>query len=865
MMRTHLSVLFLTLMLLAGGRPAAAQDTLCDPSFENCRDPLIQLIRAETVGIDVAFWFMEDARYTTELIRRWQAGVPVRVIVDARANSSYPLNRDRLAELSNAGIPMRQKNSGGILHWKAMIFAGQNRVELSGANYSGNAFVPVTPYLSYIDEVIYFTSQPSVVNSFKTKFDDMWTSGSPFADYANITGTPTRSYPTSALDPELNWPPAQSFSSRSVRTYDAETQQIDAIMYRITDRRHTDALINAMNRGVIFRLITEPEQYRDPARLWHSWNVDRLYMAGAQIRHRAHEGLTHQKSAVFYSQRMTFFGSSNWTSPSSSSQHEHNYFTTKTNFFDYFRAQFNRKWNNSTGNLETEPFVPLPPDRAVNQSPASGATGLSTSVSLTWYGGPWAHLYDVYLGTSASSLQPVATDLALGPSENSRDVQQYVLSNLQGGTTYYWRVVSKTMANRTADGPVWSFTTGGSAQPPPPNGVPGSGDIVVYAGQASRVVGDWSAVADSTAAGALRMTNPDRGAAKRTTASASPSDYFEVTFQATAGVGYRLWMRGRAQNDHYFNDSVFAQFSGSVTSAGAPTYRIGTTSAAEINLENCSGCGLAGWGWQDNAWGNNVWGPLIYFETTGTQTLRVQPREDGLSIDQILLSPQKFLNAAPGALKNDTTIYPATDGGSPPPPPPPADGEVLLYAWRSPAIVGNWVVEPDSSAAGGFLIRNPNLGAAKILTPRASPTDYFELTFSANANVPYHFWFRGRAQNNHYSNDSMYVQFSDSVDENGNPIYRIGTTSAADPNLEDCSGCGLAGWGWQDNGWGVGVMGPHIYFASSGTHTMRVQVREDGLSIDQIALSPSRFLTSSPGLLKNDTTIYAESNGDPLP
>jgi len=175
------------------------------------------------------------------------------------------------------------------------------------------------------------------------------------------------------------------------------------------------------------------------------------------------------------------------------------------------------------------------------------------------------------------------------------------------------------------------------------------------------------------------------------------------------------------------------------------------------------------------------------------------------------------------------------------------------------------VVEPDSSAAGGFLIRNPNLGAAKILTPRASPTDYFELTFSANANVPYHFWFRGRAQNNHYSNDSMYVQFSDSVDENGNPIYRIGTTSAADPNLEDCSGCGLAGWGWQDNGWGVGVMGPHIYFASSGTHTMRVQVREDGLSIDQIALSPSRFLTSSPGLLKNDTTIYAESNGDPLP
>ena len=27
-------------------------------------------------------------------------------------------------------------------------------------------------------------------------------------------------------------------------------------------------------------------------------------------------------------------------------------------------------------------------------------------------------------------------------------------------------------------------------------------------------------------------------------------------------------------------------------------------------------------------------------------------------------------------------------------------------------------------------------------------------------------------------------------------------------NLEDCSGCGLDGWQWQDNGWGSGVLGP---------------------------------------------------------
>jgi len=389
-------------------------------------------------------------------------------------------------------------------------------------------------------------------------------------------------------------------------------------------------------------------------------------------------------------------------------------------------------------------------------------------------------------------------------------------------------------------------------------------DILVYAGAATSIVGNWQAASDGTAAGGVRMWNPNRGAAKITSAQANPPDYFEVRFNATAGVGYRLWMRGKAESNSYSNDSVFVQFDGSVTASvgGSATFRIGTSSATEYNLENCSGCGVAAWGWQDNAYGNGVWGSLIYFASTGEQTMRVQVREDGLSIDQIMLSPEKFRSTAPGTPKNDTTIYPATDGsgGPPPPPPPPSSNEVVLYA-STGAPTGNWVVESDADSAGGFVMHNPNLGAAKIVTPSASPADYFEMTFTAGAGIPYHFWMRARAQNNSYSNDSVYVQFSDSVDQNGTAVYQIGTASAADPNLEDCSGCGLYGWGWQDNGWGVGVTGPDIYFASTGTHTMRVQVREDGIYIDQLMLSPSRFLTTPPGALKNDTNIYAESTG----
>src|SRR5688572_10119300 len=151
--------LVLTVFLYAFAPAAAGAERLCDPAHEDCRTPLLELIRAETGGIDVAFWFMEDPRYTNELIRRWQAGVPVRVLVDTRAGTSNPLNRERLAELRNAGIPMRERAASGILHWKMMLFSAQNTLQFSAANYSEWAFDPVEPYRNYVDEAIYFTGQ----------------------------------------------------------------------------------------------------------------------------------------------------------------------------------------------------------------------------------------------------------------------------------------------------------------------------------------------------------------------------------------------------------------------------------------------------------------------------------------------------------------------------------------------------------------------------------------------------------------------------------------------------------------------------------------------------------------------------------
>src|SRR5262245_14099539 len=82
-------VIALATTLAVGVSRASAAETLCDPSFQNCRNQLLALIDAENVGIDVGFWFMEDQRYVARIINRWHAGVPVRLIVDPRANPTY--------------------------------------------------------------------------------------------------------------------------------------------------------------------------------------------------------------------------------------------------------------------------------------------------------------------------------------------------------------------------------------------------------------------------------------------------------------------------------------------------------------------------------------------------------------------------------------------------------------------------------------------------------------------------------------------------------------------------------------------------------------------------------------------------------
>ena len=483
----------------------APPERLCDNAFEDCRATILEMIRNETAGIDVSYWFMTDWRYSSEIIKRWQAGVPVRILLDQRADASYPAGVSIRQSFISAGIPIRHKVTTGINHWKMMLYRGQNAVHFSAANFANGSYSPSEAggeYRRYVDEAIYFTTDPLVVQTFMSKYDDIWTSTTHFANLANINGPLTRNYPSysgTQLDPELNFAPDEDYQDRLVAQMKNETQQVDAVMFRITSGKVPDEMIRRVQAGVPVRLITDRRQYRNTAYFWDSYNVDRMYMAGIPVKWKDNgtDQDMHQKSVVLHGRDMTIFGSSNWTASSSDSQREHNYFTRKPWFADWFKEQFLRKWDNTrvdgTAIIPAQyvNYTPGWPETPVNVSPANAALGVASSIPLKWEGGWWAHKYDIYFGTTnpppliAQNFMPGSATAGLSSNKESFNpcappapLVSVCPTGLAPGTTYYWKIRAKTMIGdgggpfnapgRAIAGPIWSFTTSGGVPPPPP-------------------------------------------------------------------------------------------------------------------------------------------------------------------------------------------------------------------------------------------------------------------------------------------------------------------------------------------------------------------------------------------------------------
>jgi hypothetical protein len=262
---------------------------------------------------------------------------------------------------------------------------------------------------------------------------------------------------------------------------------------------------------------------------------------------------------------------------------------------------------------------------------------------------------------------------------------------------------------------------------------------------------------------------------------------------------------------------------------------------------------VQGWGWQDNAWWLNQ--SSLVSLPFGWNRLTVALREDGVEFDQIVLSPARYLTQPPGSVKNDTTIL--GPDGTPAPSEPGGDATSLVMYAADADLIEGFVLVNDATAADGRKLSSADHGwSSTEVVPSPAIAPHAGFSFSVPQAGAYRLWLRMRGQGDSKFNESVWVQFSHAT-RNGAPVYRWQSSHGLLVNLEDCSNCGIQGWGWQDNSWWLNQSA--LVDLLAGTQHLYILVREDGVEFDQVVLSREKFVSTPPGPLKSDNTILPRS------
>ncbi len=274
---------------------ASADDRIYFSAIDDVTDVLVQSINAETVRIDIASWYLSEHSISIAVANRFAAGVPVRIIGDRAALfENDPHTKNEFYWLASQGIPIRLRFNPTwfpeIDRWKAAIFVGQNLVEFGSGNFAPTELRPDSP-TNYDDETELFTTDPDIVNAFRTKFDVMWNdttrepnsiiAGPPYLkdwddacrseptggcnDYWTRYPSPapmlvdtTRLEPDNPMAPDLIWGQGAAFNARLTQEILSERGQLDIVVYRLEVDGITQALLDRYAAGVRVRVLVDP-------------------------------------------------------------------------------------------------------------------------------------------------------------------------------------------------------------------------------------------------------------------------------------------------------------------------------------------------------------------------------------------------------------------------------------------------------------------------------------------------------------------------------------------------------------------------------------------------------------------------------
>jgi predicted MPP superfamily phosphohydrolase len=187
------------------------------------------------------------------------------------------------------------------------------------------------------------------------------------------------------------------------------------------------------------------------------------------------------------------------------------------------------------------------------------------------------------------------------------------------------------------------------------------------------------------------------------------------------------------------------------------------------------------WGWSTTTYFSPESGEF-FFEPNGRHTMRVQSRQEGVSIDILLLNPYPELDQLLNS-KQTKEIEELVQMGHVTEKYP---GLVLISANTvdGERCHGKWKKCRDRETLSGFRLDDLPARHGWQYQPLLEPSDYFEADFTAKSDTKYRLWVRMKAFKGSPHADSVYIQFNDAIDKARRRRYEIGVPAASKSRLE---------------------------------------------------------------------------------
>ena len=227
----------------------------------------------------------------------------------------------------------------------------------------------MTPYTNYVSRRSSSATIRRSSTASRRKFDNIWTDTTNYSGYANVDDARARRIRPTRSAPDMNFPPAQDYAERAVKLLqrrDAEDRRDDVPRHRPAAHRRDDRRARtAASRSATSARRTSIATRPAVGRVEHGPDV-RGRHSDARPRHRRREPREADAALRPGDDDLRVV---ELDRPSAEFAAGAQLLHEQELDVRVVPDQFKRKWNNrSAGVAETEPFVPLPPDKPAYQS-----------------------------------------------------------------------------------------------------------------------------------------------------------------------------------------------------------------------------------------------------------------------------------------------------------------------------------------------------------------------------------------------------------------------------------------------------------------------------------------------------------------